>query len=112
MSNEERVRALLDDRLMDCYWDAVKHFGTTDLVLIFDTERDIDPVEAMVRERFLENPDMELGMRTKLSRPASQTATVMLTTSFWLVVFFPDGGAVAAISAERMGRGGTDRTTG
>jgi hypothetical protein len=108
MSDEERARALVDDRLLDCYWDAVKHFGTTDLVLFFDTEVEVDPVQTLVRTRFLENPDLPPDMRAKLSKPASQAATRLKgTTAFWLVASFPDGGFVAAVTAERLGKGGT-----
>ena len=99
---------LVDDRLLDCYWDAVKHFGTTDLVLFFDTEVEVDPVQTLVRTRFLENPDLPPDMRAKLSKPASQAATRLKgTTAFWLVASFPDGGFVAAVTAERLGKGGT-----
>jgi hypothetical protein len=31
----------------------VEHFGTTDFVLYFDTEREEDPIDAFVRARLL-----------------------------------------------------------
>ncbi len=108
MNDEARARALVDDRLMDCYWDAAKHFGTTDLVLIFDTERDVDPVDAAVRTRLIEKPDAPPALRTKLSKPASEASTKLKgTTAFWLVASFPNRVIVVAVNADRVGQGGT-----
>lgn len=43
---ERRVQTLIDDRLFKAYWDAVSHFQTKDLVLIFNEEEEVDPVFA------------------------------------------------------------------
>ena len=93
---------------MAYYWDAAKHFGTTDLVLFFDTEVEVDPVDAIVRTQFIENPDLSPDIRAKLSKPAGQAATSLKgSTAFWLFASFADGGFVVAINAERVGQGGT-----
>ena len=58
MNLEARARAVVDERLFAAYWASVDHFGTTDLVLYFDTEREEDPVDAFVRARLLADPSI------------------------------------------------------
>jgi hypothetical protein len=109
MDLEARVRNLIDDRLFSAYWASVEHFGTTDLVLYFDTEREEDPVDAHVRERLLAKPDIPPSLAVKVSKPASEAATAIkgASTAFWLIVSFPDAEmVVTAVNAQRMGGGG------
>jgi hypothetical protein len=110
MNLEARARAVVDERLFAAYWAGVEHFGTTDLVLYFDTERDEDPVDAFVRERLLADPDIPEGLATKISKPAKDAASALTgaSTAFWLVVSFPDEELiVSAVIAQRVGQGGT-----
>ncbi|MBK8940002.1 MAG: hypothetical protein IPM79_20865 [Polyangiaceae bacterium] len=90
---EARARALLDDRLFDAYRASVDHFGTTDLILYFDTERDEDPVSAYVRERFISKPDAPRFVGEKFAKPAKDAAVNLkgASTAFWLAVSFPVG---------------------
>jgi len=107
---EARTRAVIDDRLFGVYWASVEHFGTTDLVLYFDTEREVDPVDAFVRERLVASPDIPAALASKMSRPAKEAASVLkgATTAFWLVVSFPnDEVVVTAVCAQRASLGGT-----
>src|SRR5580704_5639904 len=94
MNLEARARAVVDDRLFAAYWAAVEHFGTTDLVLYFDTEREVDPVDAFVRTRLLADPNIPTVLATKISKPARDAATATAltgaSTAFWLVVSFPN----------------------
>ena len=106
---EARARALIDDRLFAAYWASVEHFGTTDLVLYFDTERDEDPVDAFVRERLVADPKIPEALASKVSRPAKAVATTLkgAATAFWLVVSFPDEEmVVTAVIAQRVTGGG------
>jgi hypothetical protein len=110
MNLEARARAVIDDRLFQAYWASVEHFGTPDLVLYFDTEQDADPLHAHVRERLLADSAIPPQLAGKLSKPASEAATTLkgASTSFWLVVSFPDDEmVVTAVVAQRLGEGGT-----
>ena len=82
MNLDARTRAVVDERLFAAYWASVEHFGTTDLVLYFDTERE---------------------------EPAKDAATALTAagTAFWLVVSFPDEELiVTAVIAQRTSPGG------
>lgn len=105
---EARALALIDDRLFDAYWASVDHFGTTDLVLYFDTEREEDPVSAYVRGRFISRPDAPAFVTEKFSKPAMNAAVNLkaASTAFWLAVSFPEGMIVTAVVAQRIGEGG------
>jgi hypothetical protein len=104
------ARARVDDRLFSAYWTAVEHFGTADLVLHFDTKRDEDPVDALVRERLLADRNIPPVLAARGSRPAKDAAITLkgATTAFWLIVSFPgEEMVVTAVIAERVGRGGS-----
>jgi hypothetical protein len=77
MNLEARARAVVDERLFAAYWASVEHFGTTDLVLYFDTEREEDPVDAFVRARLLADPSIPPPLAAKISKPAKGAATVL-----------------------------------
>jgi len=107
---DPRVRELIDDQLFECFWDAAKHFGTTDLVITFDTEAEQDPVSASVRQHLISDPDASDFVKETFSRPASEAAVDLkgAPAAFWLLAFFPNGdGVVAAVNAQRVGEGGS-----
>jgi|HubBroStandDraft_2_1064218.scaffolds.fasta_scaffold837681_1 hypothetical protein len=87
MNLEERARAVVDERLFAAYWAGVDHFGTTDLVLYFDTEREVDPVDAFVRARLLEDPNIPEPLATKISKPAKDAATTLTGASTAFLTF-------------------------
>ncbi|TKD12364.1 hypothetical protein [Polyangium fumosum] len=105
---DARLHNLIDDRLFEAYWAAVEHFGTTDLVLYFDTEVEVDPVTAYVRERLLADPSAPKFLAEKVSKPAKDTAVELKSgsTAFWLIVSFPDETIITAVNAQRLGEGG------
>jgi hypothetical protein len=110
MNREARARAVVDERLFAAYWASVDHFGTTDLVLYFDTDRREDPVDAFVRTRLLADANIPGPLSAKISKPAKDAATTWTGagTAFWLVVLFPDEEMiVSAVVAQRAGQGGT-----
>lgn len=91
MNLDERAQGMVDARLFAAYWTAVEHFGATDLVLFFDTERAEDPVDAFVRTRMLADPEIHGVLAAKMAKPAKESATGLTgaSTVFWLVVSFP-----------------------
>ena len=105
---DARLQDLIDERLFEAYWAAVEHFGTTDLVLHFDTAAEVDPVIANVRERLLADPAAPKNLAEKLSKPAKDTAAELKggSTAFWLIVSFPDEMIITAVNAQRLGEGG------
>ena len=50
---ESRARALVDEKLIRAYWEAVEHYGTRDLVLIYAVGDSRYPVRAFSREELL-----------------------------------------------------------
>lgn len=106
---DARLHDLIDERLFEAYWAAVEHYGTTDLVLYFDTAVDVDPVTAYVRERLLAEPDAPHVLTQKVSKPAKDAAVELKdgSTAFWLIVSFPDEEMITtAVIAQRLGEGG------
>ena len=89
---DQRVRALIDDRLFKAYWDSVTHFKTKDLVLFFNEMEEVDPVSAAPREKLLSDPDLPEGVRAKLQKPPSEAAVQLKSSdaSFWLVAVLSD----------------------
>lgn len=89
---ESRVQELIDDRLFAAYWDAVTHYKTKDLVLIYNAEEQFDPVIAAQREELLESPGIPEALRVPLQKPASETVDVLNGSDafFWLVAMFSD----------------------
>jgi hypothetical protein len=106
---ESRVQGLIDDRLFAAYWDAVTHYETKDLVLIFNAEEQLDPVTAAQRVDLLEAPGIPEALQTTLQKPASEAAKVLHGSDafFWLVAIFPDEEmACVAVNAKPMALGG------
>ena len=104
---DPRVRELIDDQLFEFFWDAAKHFGTTDLVITFDTEAEVDPIQASAREQLIAAPDAPDFIRQTFAAPASEQAPELKGTgaaAFWLLAFFPESEGVAvAVNAQRVG---------
>lgn len=109
MDLESRARALIDERLFQAYWASVEHYGTTDLVLYFDTAVDVDPVTVFVRERLLADPAAPSVLTQKVSKPAKDAAVELKggSTAFWLVVAFPDEMITMAVITQRLGQDGS-----
>ncbi|MEK7992358.1 MAG: hypothetical protein AAB403_01000 [Planctomycetota bacterium] len=106
---EHRVQALIDDRLFKAYWDAVSHFQTKDLVLIFNEEEEVDPVFAYMRERIRSSTELPDLVKAKLQKPASDVAVELKSSeaSFWLIVLFSDEeAACVAINGKAIAPGG------
>lgn len=106
---ERRAHALIDDRLFKAYWDAVSHFQTKDLVLIFNEEEEIDPVFAYERERILSSTEFPDRVKAKLQKPASDVATEIKSSeaSFWLIAIFSDEETVCvAVNGKAIAPGG------
>lgn len=110
-----RVQRLIDDRLIDVYRASVEHFGSTDLVLIFDESKEIDPVDSFKRLPLYESPDIPAFLKSKLCKPAKQALGKLnhAEVAFWFVVFFKDGESICtAVKATLMGKAGkTKRDT-
>jgi hypothetical protein len=116
-SLKQAVRALVDERLIEAYWDGVKHMGTRDLVLYIDTEAKVRPLRAFVREKLLADIPRDTAssvlqqIRLKLDKPADQAEVGLLktaSTAFWLIVGFPgDRVWCSAVRAEVMSAAGT-----
>lgn len=103
---ETQVQQLVDDRLIDVYQQSVKHYGNTDLVLVFDESRAVDPVDFYERTKLVESPDMPESLKTKLSKPANEAAGSLQYSevAFWLVVSFSNEEmACTAIKATLLG---------
>ena len=105
---EGRAKALVDDKLIRAYWEAVQHYKTRDLVLMYAAGDARYPVRAFVREELLSSTLPE-DIKAKVaeaassasSRPASSDAT------FWLLALFSDEEAVClAVNAKLMAPGG------
>lgn len=108
MSQHDLIKPLVDDRLFDAFWDAAKHFGTTDLVVIFETERDEDPVAVRTRESVLKDPNTPDDLRAKFAnQPKAASEPGASPTTFWFVAVFPDDVIVTSITARRIGEGGS-----
>lgn len=101
---ERKVAALLDDRLIEAFFDAAAHFKTHDLVLVFNTELRHDPVTAEVREQMIQDPEIPLNLKQKLSNPPKRGDS---HTAFWLIMILPDDIVVTAVNSFMLGEGGS-----
>ena len=107
MTKYDRIAPLVDERLFEAFWGAVEHFGTTDLVVFFETERDVDPVDVLTREGILKNPNASDFLRAKVAKqPGAASVPGASPTTFWFVAVFPDETIVTAVTARRIGNGG------
>jgi hypothetical protein len=105
---ESRARALVDDKLIRAYWEAVEHYKTRDLVLLYAVGNSRYPVRAFVREELLSSTlpaDIKAIVANAASaatgRPGSTDAT------FWLLAIFSDEEATClAVNAKLLASGG------
>jgi hypothetical protein len=105
---ESRVQALIDDRLFVAYWDAVTHYETKDLVLIFNGEDQSEPLTVAQRVELLGAPGIPEALQATLQKPASEAAKVQHGSDafFWLVAIFPDEEmACVAVNAKPIAPG-------
>lgn len=105
---ETRARALVDDKLIRAYWEAVEHYKTKDLVLIYAVGDAQYPVRAFVREELLSS-SLPADLKAKVAEPASSTSSRPAGTdaTFWLLALFSDDEAVClAVNAKLMAPGG------
>lgn len=99
-SIEERVKAYVDDQLIEIYWDAVTHFGTKDLVLVLDESQEVDPVSAHSREKLISQTDVPEFIERKLRKPASDVEKSIKSSdgAFWFMVFSENNEAAACVA--------------
>jgi hypothetical protein len=105
---EDRVHALVDNRLFKAFWDAATHFGTNDLVLYFDETED-EPLSVLPRKKLASGPNLPESLR-KIQKHPNEAAKQLTAadTAFWFVVKFADGeGACLAINAKSVAPGGS-----
>jgi len=98
---DDRIKPLVDDRLMAAYWDGVQHYGTTDLVVTYNTELEEDPVTISRRETMAADAGIPPSLLEKIGqRPKDPSA-------FWFIALFPDDVIVVALTGHRIGAGGS-----
>ena len=105
---ESRARALVDHKLIRAYWEAVEHYGTRDLVLIYSVGDSRYPVRAFAREELLSST-LPADIKAKVAAPASDAASrpAGSEATFWLLAIFSDEEAAClAINTKPMARGG------
>ena len=93
----------------DFFWKAVKHYGTTDLVVFYSPSNDNDEQgatwNAYDRTFVLNSPTAPVFVRQAVARSAREVlleAGEESELAFWLVVVVKDG-YIAAINVERGG---------
>jgi len=105
---ESRAKALVDDKLIRGYWEAVEHYQTRDLVLIYAVGDTRHPVRAFAREELLSST-LPADIKAKVANAAS-TATSRpdgTDASFWLLAIFSDEEAAClAVNAKLLAPGG------
>ncbi len=101
--NAEIAKGLVDEHLILSYWDAVKHFSTTDLIVYFDTNEGRPAMAKRTTDLFKQ--DLPEFLREKFSKPASEHAKQLTnaTASFWFVVTFEDEVICFPVNAQRIG---------
>ena len=105
---EGRAKALVDDKLIRAYWEAVEHYKTRDLVLIYAVGDARHPVRAFVREELLAST-LPADIKSKVANPASNASTRPASSdaTFWLLAIFSDEEAVClAVNAKLIAPGG------
>lgn len=105
---ESRARALVGDKLIRAYWEAVEHYRTRDLVLIYVVGDAQYPVRAFAREELLSSTLPE-DIKSKIAAAASDAAADASPPSdsadatFWLLAIFSDEEAAClAVHAKGM----------
>jgi hypothetical protein len=105
---ESRAKALVDDKLIRAYWEAVEHYKTRDLVLIYAVGDTRHPVRAFVREELLSST-LPSDIKAKVAKPASAATSRPASSdaTFWLLAIFSDEEAAClAVNAKLLAPGG------
>jgi hypothetical protein len=105
---ESRARALVNKKLIRAYWEAVEHYGTRDLVLIYAVGDTQYPVRAFSREELLSST-LPADLKAKVASPASDASSRPAGTdaTFWLLAIFSDDEAAClAVNATLIAPGG------
>lgn len=88
---ESRAKALVDEKLIHAYWEAVEHYRTRDLVLLYAVGDTRYPVRAFVRAELVASslPD---DIKAKVAGPASDATDQPGSSdaTFWLLAIFSD----------------------
>lgn len=111
-NREERTRELVDEQLIEAYLNAADRFGSHDLVLVLNVEKEdllTYPRGDFQREwgKFphadAEQRDFVLDRVGKAATQAKSSMTGPL--GFWLVAIFDDGIVCTAVRCSPMGEG-------
>lgn len=105
---DTRAKALVDDKLIRAYWDAVEHYKTRDLVLIYAVGDATYPVRAFVREELLAS-SFPADLKAKVANPASDSSSrpAGSDATFWLLAIFSEEEAVCLpVNATLLAPGG------
>lgn len=105
---EGRAKALVDDKLIRAYWEAVEHYKSKDLVLIYAVGDRRYPVRAFAREELLAS-SFPADIKAKMAGPASDASSRPASTdaAFWLLAIFSEEEAVClAVNAKLLAPGG------
>ena len=105
---ESRAKALVDDKLIRAYWEAVEHYKTRDLVLICAVGDSRYPVRAFAREELLSST-LPADIKAKVADPASGATSRPADSdaTFWLLAIFSDDEAVClAVNAKLLAPAG------
>lgn len=104
-----RLQNIVDRRLFAAFWDGATHFGTKDLVLLFDENDASDPLSIIPRTRMIAAHSLSKSIKNKVRQPARSVAQQLTDseTAFWLIVIFTDGeSCCVAINAKPIAPGG------
>ena len=105
---DTRAKALVNDKLIRAYWEAVEHYKTRDLVLIYAVGDATYPVRAFVREELLSST-FPADLKAKVANPASDSSSrpAGSDATFWLLAIFSDEEAVCLpVNATLLAPGG------
>ena len=105
---ETRAKALVDDKLIRAYWEAVEHYKTRDLVLLYAVGDTRHPVRAFVREELL-GSTLPADIKSKVANPASAATSRPASSdaTFWLLAIFSDEEAACLpVNAKLLAPGG------
>ena len=105
---DTRAKALVNDKLIRAYWEAVEHYKTRDLVLLYAVGDAKYPVRAFVREELLSSSLPE-DIKARVATPASDASKSAGggDATFWLLAIFSDEEAACLpVNAKLMAPGG------
>lgn len=104
------VESLVNEALVEAYWQASSHFKSQDLVLVLDLDEKEQPLCAFKREELIARPDTPPHLLEQFSKPACDVNEGNKLTgapvAFWFVVVFPEEMAAMAVLASPMSAGG------